>query len=138
MNYKRAVGIGALIYFVTMVIGIIVCSALGLAPDVNQPIPNEMWIASALCGAILSIAGAYWYFQGKSLRPNLRAGVKFGAAVIMIGFLLDLLFFATLAWSDSNPLTAITSYYGQLPFWGTLVLILAGSGFTGWWLDRKR
>jgi drug/metabolite transporter (DMT)-like permease len=138
MNYKRAIGIGVLIYLASMIIGGIVCSMLGIEADMTKPIPTEMWITSAVLAVVLSIAGAYWYFKDKKLTPNARTGAQFGAAVIVVGFLLDVIFFLSLSFQGFDPLTAMSMYYRQLPFWGTLILILLGSGLVGWKLEKSK
>lgn len=138
MNYKRAIGIGILVYLVTMVVGIIVCSILGIQPDITKPIPMEMWITSAVLAVGLSIGGARWYFMGKNTKPSLKAGVQFGAMMIVVGFVLDLLFFLSLSFEGHDPVAVMMMYYSQPPFWVTLVLILAGCGAKGWWLEKRK
>lgn len=116
----------------------IVCSVLGLKPDITQPIPMQMWITSAFLAVILSIAGAYWYFQGKNSQPNLETGFRFGLALIVVGFILDFLFFLSLSFEGHDPIAVMMNYYREPAFWLTLVLILLGSSFVGMCLERKK
>lgn len=138
MNYKRAIGISVLVYLGSMVVGMIACAILGIQPDLSAPIPMEMWLTGAGSSVLLSIGGAYWYFLGKGLKPDAQAGLSFGAAVIVTGFVLDALFFASLSFDGHDPVTVMTMYYSHPMFWVTIALILAGTGGTGWWLQSKK
>jgi len=138
MNYKRAIGIGVLVYFATMIVGIAVCSMLGIKPDITQPIPMTMWIVSAVLAVVLSVAGAYWYFLGKNLKPSLQAGLRFGAVMIAVGFVLDFIFFLTLSFEGHDPFAVMAGYYRQPMFWSTLILILFGSGWMGQWMEKHK
>ena len=140
MNYKRAIGIGILVYLVTMILGMIVCSILGITPDPSmmEPIPPAMWLTSAVLAIFLSIAGAFWYFRGKGLQANTKQGARFGLALVLTGFVLDLLFFLSLSFQNYSPVAAIKNYYGQPPFWLTLILILIGATGVGHYLASKK
>ncbi len=137
MNYKRAAGIGILIYFVTLLIGGIASAALGIKMEDMSAIPMEMWMISACIAVALSLGGAYWYFMGKGLKPSLQAGFQFGVTMVLIGFILDILMFLPLATQGKNPLSELGVYYSQPAFWLTLALILAGSSAMGMWLEKK-
>lgn len=138
MKYKRAIGIGVFVYLVTMLIGMGVGALLGIQPAPGEPIPKEMWMASAVLAIVLSIGAAHWYFRSKSLVPSFRAGLAFGGVLIVVGFVLDVLFFLLSSFEGHDPFALMFMYYRQPAFWITLVLILFGSGSMGVWLEKKK
>jgi hypothetical protein len=138
MNYKRAIGISILVYLVSMVIGMIACTLLGISPSEAYIIPPEMWTVTAVVSAILAIGGALWYFRGKNLKPSARAGFHFGLCLIIVGFLLDFLFFLSLSFQHYDPFAAMAGYYSEPAFWLTIALILIGSTLVGTRLEKSK
>lgn len=138
MHFKRAIGISVLIYIVSMVLGMIVCSFLGITPDITQPIPMKMWLITAIISVGLSVGGAFWYFQNKAIKPSLQTGLQFGGSVVIVGFVLDLLFFLSLSTQGYEPLAVMSTYYRQPPFWITLALILVGSTVVGKYTEKQK
>jgi lysylphosphatidylglycerol synthetase-like protein (DUF2156 family) len=116
----------------------IVCKILGIVASMMQGIPMEMWIASAVSAVALSIAGAYWYFLGKTTQASFRQGLFVGLTFVLTGFVLDLAFFLSLSAEGYDPLKAMAMYYSRWPFWLTLVLILMGSAGMGSWLEMRK
>lgn len=138
MNLKRAIGISIVIYVASMLFGMVACSILGIQPDMTKPIPLEMWVISSVSSVVFAALGAVWYFRGKNLKPSLREGFRFGVSVIVVGFILDFLFFLSLMFENYDPFAAMGMYYQQLPFWITIALVVVVSGLVGMWLEKQK
>jgi hypothetical protein len=138
MNYKRAIGISALGYLVNMLLGMAVCALLGIKPNENFIIPPEMWAITGALNVAISLAATYWYFQGKNLKPNLRAGLFFGLAFVAVSFVFDLLFFLSLSFEHYDPLVVMKKYYSEPAFWLALALMLAAASLMGARLEKTK
>lgn len=131
MNIKRGILIALALYFVTMVIGIVLTIFTKINLESPQSIPTTYWIITIIATVILTSLASLWYFN-KSKR-NALEGLKLGATFVIVGFILDLIFFLT----QDNGTQIIKEYYSNSSFYIVLVLVIATCLFIGSRSDNK-
>lgn len=91
----------------------------------NQNIPTIYWIITIITTVLLSCLASIWYFNKAKRSP--KEGLKLGITFIVVGFVLDLLFFFT----QENAAEIMKSYYSSISFYMILALVVASAVYIG-------
>jgi hypothetical protein len=135
MNIKRAIGIGVVMYLVSMAVGLAVAGLLKvMATDVRQA-PALLWGIGIFLGVVLAASRARWYFRSATTLARAGNGFFYGLVTVLLGFALDL---TTVVASSRSLTNFIGDYYGQPQFWLTVLSVLATTTSTGLFLQRRR
>lgn len=125
--------------FIAAIAALVFFIVLGYDPSqlVSDP-PLNYCIAIIVASTIASAVASYFYFTFKN--PRVKAGVnegfKFGLTMLVVGIVLDMLFFLPMIISSGN-LAQLSNYYGKIYVYFVFAGVLAGSVGVGWWLAKK-
>ena len=137
MDLKRAIWMGALVYFISFIIGIIIAITLGIDFSTATEAPSQVWYMGIIATVIILVFFALWYFKDKKIKPTPKEGFLFGLTVVIVGTIFDaVLIVPYIILSDS--LQNSLAYYLDPLFWITLLLILATTTIVGWYLEKKK
>ena len=128
MNFKRGIFIGLALYLITFIVGIVLTVIVQIIFDSLQNMPTTYWIITIVVTVILTSLASLWYFN--KAKRNIIEGLKLGITFIIIGFVLDLLFFIPLFLKSSGT-QIILQYYSTPSFYITLALVIATTAFIG-------
>src|SRR3989344_1710288 len=117
MHLKRGILIALALYVVTMIIGIIITLLAQVSIESPQNIPTTYWVITIVITIILTSLASLWYFS--KAKRNIIEGLKLGVTFIIVGFVLDLLFFIPLFLKSSGT-QIILQYYSTPSFYITL------------------
>jgi len=134
MNYKRAALLSLLAYVISFAVGIL--SALIFSVDFSgeAPVPQFMWYVGLLASILIMGGLAFWYFKSDTTKPSLLNGLMFGVIAIVVGFVIDALFFIPAALGGRGG--ELIAYYLEPFFWITLVAVIATTTLVGFLLGR--
>ena len=136
MNVKRAVGIGAVAYLCSFVLGIIVVLLYGSDLTQTGKTPKLMLIINILISVVLVALFSLYYLKDKKLKADVKEGLYFGFVLIIIGFVLDFIGFSiSLAVGSRQD---IITYYSNPYFWVALALLIATTAIVGYIRGKKR
>ncbi|MEK6909380.1 MAG: hypothetical protein AABX23_04995 [Nanoarchaeota archaeon] len=125
MNLKRGILISLALYFATLVVGILLTILTKINIASPQNIPTAYWIITIVTTVILTCLASLWYFN--KIKRNIKEGFKLGITFIIVGFILDLLFFFT----QENAINIMKEYYSTPSFYIVLILVIASAVFIG-------
>ncbi len=125
MNIKRGILISLALYASTMIIGIIMTIVANLSMQSPQNIPTTYWIITIITTVLLTCLASIWYFAKAKRSP--KEGLKLGLTFILVGFVLDLIFFFT----QENAAQIMKDYYSSISFYLVLALVVASAFFIG-------
>ncbi|MGV8131245.1 MAG: hypothetical protein ACP5N7_04065 [Candidatus Pacearchaeota archaeon] len=125
MNLKRGILISLALYASTMVVGIIMTIIANLNMQSTQNIPTTYWIITIITTVLLTCLASIWYFAKAKRSP--KEGLKLGVTFILVGFVLDLIFF----FSQENAAQIMKDYYSSISFYLVLALVVASAFFIG-------
>lgn len=131
----RAALISAAAYVVTFILAIVVTIVFALFAQL--PLFGALPMAVIVVGMATSVAVtalcAWWFFRSPIASPSARTGAYFGACVIGVGIVLDMLTVLPFG----NPVSVLASYYLQPLFVVTLTLMLAAAALVGHLTQRR-
>jgi hypothetical protein len=134
MKLKRAIGIGALLYLVSFVIGMMTATLMGIDLSSASTVPTSVWIVSILLTLVLLYFFTIWYF--KKEKPSAKEGALLGVVFIAVSTIIDLaIVIPYIITTDS--VADIVTYYSNPLFWFTLVLIVGATTLIGYWKGKK-
>lgn len=135
---RRAIGFAVLAYFSALVIGILLYAVLGFDPTGSNKLPVWAIVASIVSSVVFAAVFTYLYFTFKNpgLKVSREAGFKFGLAMVVVGFALDMLFFLPLI-ITSGSVNLLLDYYGNPLFYLALIGVVAAASGTGAYLKKK-
>lgn len=125
MDLKRGVLIALALYAVTLAIGIIITLVARNSLASPQEIPTTYWLITIITTVILTSLAALWYFT--KAKRNAKEGLNLGITFVIVGFILDIIFFLT----QSNGTQIIKEYYSSLSFYIVLILVVATCVYIG-------
>lgn len=125
MNIKRGILISLALYASTMVVGIIMTIVANLSMQSPQNIPTAYWIITIITTVLLTCLASIWYFAKAKRNP--KEGLKLGFTFILVGFVLDLIFFFT----QDNASQIMKDYYTSISFYLVLALVVVSAFFIG-------
>jgi hypothetical protein len=133
-NFKRALGIGLVLYIATFVVAI-VCDMIA-GPDkstMQGAMPDSFWYVSMVAAVVLTALFAMWYFKNPAIVPSLKSGFLFGLTAVVLAVVLDFILFSLGNMSD-DPVNHIDlgEYYGDYRFWIIMVLVIATAKLVGY------
>lgn len=130
MNKKRAILISIALYISTFIIGVV----LALAGNVNfttpGAIPTYYWVVSLITTVGLAGIASVWYFNSQKTRRNTKEGFLLGIMFIIMGFILDMVFFLPAVFTGT-PFLTLLEYYAQPIFYFTLILVICTTTLIG-------
>lgn len=124
MNFKRGILISIALYIATMIVGIILTISANLNLS-GQSIPTVYWIITIATTVLLTCLASIWYFSKAKRSPT--EGLKLGVTFILVGFVLDLIFFLT----QNNAVEIMKQYYSSISFYLVLAIVIASAVFVG-------
>ncbi|MBM3232714.1 hypothetical protein FJZ18_00925 [Candidatus Pacearchaeota archaeon] len=137
MKFYRALGISLLTYFFSMVLGIIVMTVMGISiASGGNDIPKEALIINIILTLILSGISTNIYLNGKGIKPGVREGFLFGIVLVVLGTIIDIIFFS-LSSIATGTQQSIIEYYSNPLFWTALILFLATCIITGFLREKR-
>lgn len=139
LTTKRALAFALLAYIATFIAAIVSSVALryDLAQIATSP-PLDYCIAIIVASTIAALVVTYLYFTYKSpkIKAGAKHGFKFGVTMIVLGLVLDMLFFLPFVISQGN-IQQIGDSYGQAYIYLVFVGVLAASTGVGYWLEKN-
>lgn len=136
---KRALVFALLAYFSTFIAAIVSSVALGYDPTqlVGTP-PLDYCVAIIISSTIASVVFSYLYFTYKApaVKPSAILGFKFGITLLVLGFILDMLFFLPVVMISGN-LQQVFDSYSQVYIFLVFAGVVAGSTLVGYLLERN-
>jgi hypothetical protein len=63
MNWKRAIGIGCLLYVLSFIVGIIVAVLSGINMETAESVPQSVWVIGMIITVVLVVGATLWYFN---------------------------------------------------------------------------
>lgn len=123
MRFKRAIGIAALTYVASFLIGIVVASASGINLLDGQEPTATQWIISIVFTLIIVALFSLWYFSGKGVSASAKEGFYLGLVFFVAGWVLDFILALPLLLSGSSA-SQLIAYYSNPLFWVSVVLIV--------------
>jgi len=133
MNYKRALGLGVLVYVGSFIIGLAACFFVGYDMTAGEPMPDSMYYVGMVAAVVLTYWATRWYLRGRPSYDIVDGGM-FGLAIIVIGFILDVIIFGI---SMGGDISAMKLYYSDARFWITLIIIALTATMTAMCPPRK-
>ena len=130
MNKKRAVLISVALYVMTFVVGVILAIAGRLNFSNPAEIPAYFWIISLVTTVAFTAIASFWYFSSEGSKRNVKEGLTLGIFFVVIGFVLDILFFLPSLFTGSN-FEMLLRYYKEPMFYLTLILVIGTTTFIG-------
>ena len=130
MNKKRAILVSLALYFATFIIGIILTVFANTSLSSPQEIPTTYWIITIVVTVLMTSLASIWYFNKSGISRNVKEGFKLGLTFVIIGFILDLLFFIPVFFTGSGS-DLLIDYYSTPSFYLTLLLVVATAAFIG-------
>ena len=127
MNLKRALGIGLVLYIVTFLIGVILTI---IARTIQLQSQIAYWIITIVVTVLPTSLASLWYFKGKNAQRNSKEGLKLGVMFVIIGLILDLMFFIPILFKSGGA-AVIIGYYKEPSFYFTMLLVIVTSIFIG-------
>jgi len=131
MNYKRALGFAALLYFLTLFIGWGVGLLMGLEQTLTE-IPWSMWIAGWVINVVLILALGKWFF--KKVEPTAKNGLILGVITVVFGLVFDGLSIWG-AVSSGQDTGIFVAMYSDWRFYLTVLEVLVLTTFAGFEFD---
>lgn len=125
MNLKRGILISLALYATTMVFGIVLTIITNSNISSNQNLPTIYWIITIATTVLLTCLASIWYFSKVKKSP--MEGFKLGLTFVIVGFVLDLLFFLT----QENAADIMKQYYSSISFYLVLAIVIASAVFIG-------
>ena len=108
-----------------MIVGIILTIIANINIQSPQNIPTIYWIITIITTVLLTCLASIWYFS--KAKRNAKEGFKLGITFIVVGFILDILFFFT----QENAATIMKQYYTSTSFYLVLALVIVSAIFIG-------
>lgn len=136
MKIGRAIGIGIVLFVVSLIINAISSKIIGVDLNKDYPasFPLSLWLASIISVVILSILGSLWYFKSPKIVPDAKNGFLQGLVIIILGFILD----GVAIVPRSNGRKIMTGYYKEPLYWTALIVILVICTFMGYLIGLLR
>lgn len=125
MNLKRGILISLALYATTMILGIILTITANIGLASPQSISTVYWIITIVATVLLTCLASIWYFSKAKKSP--MEGLKLGVTFVVVGFILDLLFFFT----QDNATQIMKQYYSSISFYLVLAIVVASAVFIG-------
>jgi hypothetical protein len=138
-NFKRALGIGFLLYVATFVVGMVCAVIAGQDKSIQGGVmPDYFWYVSMVAAVVLTALFSMWYFKNPAIVPSVKSGFLFGLTAVVLAFILDFILFSIGNTSD-DPANHIDlgEYYGDYRFWIIIVLVIATAKLVGYWKKPK-
>jgi amino acid transporter len=129
MNIKRGTLIGLALYATTFIAGIILTIFAKVNLESSQNIPTTYWIITIVLTTLLTCIASIWYFNKSGVKRNMKEGFKLGINFIIVGFVLDSLFFIPVLISNGIP--PLIQYYTTSSFYITRLLVIVSATFVG-------
>ena len=129
MKIKRAIWVALALYFTTFIIGIILTIIAQISLASPQEIPTTYWIITIVVTILLTSLTSIWYFNKPRISRNIKEGFKLGLTFVIVGFILDLIFFIPLFITSGASL--LIEYYSTPSFYITLLLVIVSATFIG-------
>lgn len=131
-NFKRALGIGFLLYLGTFVVGIVCGIISGADMTSFNDLPDYYWYVGMVAAVVLTALFAKWYFRNPAIMPSAKSGFYFGLTAVVLSFVLDVALFSL---GNMNLPEAekvdIWEYYSDYRFWIIVVLVIATAKLVG-------
>jgi hypothetical protein len=129
MNYKRALGIGILMFIASLVINAVATISLGIDLKEMHPkeLPAVMWFVAVVSIIFLSLLGSLWYFKSKNTLAGLFNGFKLGLFIVGLAIVLDIV---ALVFYE-NGASVLLGYFSHPLYWLTLALIATTTSSVG-------
>lgn len=135
MNFKRAIWIALLTYILSLALGLIVTTAMGVSLAPGTELSSAFIIVNIVITIIISAIFSILYF--KKVKPNAKEGFYLGITVIIVGAILDLLFFFSYS-AFTGVRLSIGEYFGNALFWASIVLFLITTTLVGYIKGKRR
>ena len=129
MNKKRKILIAIALYVVTFIVGIILTIIAKVNLASPQEIPTTYWIITIVVTVLLTSLASLWYFNKSGVSRNIKEGFNLGITFVIVGLILDLLFFIPTFFTSGVSL--LIEYYSNPSFYITLLLVIASATFIG-------
>ena len=128
MNIKRALWVGFLTYIVLAIIGTLVIfllAFLSIIEPTQTEIPNSVFLINTLINMLITVVLAVlftlFYFKDRRITSNLKEGFLFGLVSVLLGFILNIIFFSFSSVFTGNQQDIVT-YYSDPLLWIESVL----------------
>ena len=125
MKIKRGILIGLVLYFASLIINVILTITSKINLGQSQSISTTYWVIIIVTTVILTGLASIWYFN--KANRNAKEGLKLGITFVIVGFIIDLLFFLT----QSGGIQVMKEYYTNLSIYLVLILVVATCIFIG-------
>lgn len=125
MDFKRGILSALGLYFVTLIVGIIITIFAQASLDSVQTMSTTYWVITIISTVVLTSIASLLYFR--KAKRNAKEGLKLGILYIIVGFILDLIFFIT----QSNGFELILEYYVNPSFYIVILLVVVTCVFVG-------
>ena len=136
MNIKRALGFALIAYIISVAIGMGLLASYGFDPTFMDGAPKSLLALMLLVSVVVMASVSYFYFGKGRVQPTAKNGLLFGIVSIVVGFILDFLFFLPALIRGSG--LDLFDYYNSVLFISTLIAILAATTLVGWSLGIKQ
>jgi hypothetical protein len=134
-NFKRALGIGLVLYIATFATGIICGMVSGTDMSSMNSVPNSFWYVGMVAALVLTTLFTMWYFKNRNIVASAASGLLFGLTAAVLSFILDFILFSLGNQSGAN--VDLGAYYGDYRFWIVVALVLVSAKVVGWKLGRR-
>ena len=129
MKTKRAILVALALYLTTFIIGIVLTIIAKVSLASPQEIPTTYWVITIVVTVLLTTLASIWYFNKPGISRNIKEGFKLGITFIIVGLIIDLIFFIPLFITSGASL--LIEYYSTPSFYITLILVVMSSVFIG-------
>jgi hypothetical protein len=137
MNFKRALWVGVLTYFVSFIVGLIPMMIMGFNPSQMTDVPQSFFIIGIIISVILAALFTLLYFKDRKISPSAKEGFYFGLTLVIIGSVLDVIIFSIGSIAGGGNEMDILGYYSNPLFWVALVLFIVTTTTVGYFKSKK-
>lgn len=127
-----------MLYVLTFAIGIGIALYLGTDLTGEEPISKIHWIWTIVLSVILAGFFSYWYFKDKKVKTCAAEGCYLGLTFFGVGIFFDFLFLIPYLMLGIGDAAVLTSYYQNIWFWVSVVLIVLTPVVVGYYGDWKK
>lgn len=136
MNLRKVIILNVILYIATFVVAAGVLALIGKPLQFSAPPQTNQIFVAMVTGIILTVLGAWWYFQ-KAV-AGFRNGVLFGVIAILVGFAMDVVLSISIWISGKNPMSFLETSYTFFFFGIMLLLTVVLTGVVGWGRGNAR
>lgn len=128
-NFKRALGVSFVLYFLTFFVGLAVGAMSKQDMSSLNTISESFWYIGMVTAVVLTVVCSLWYFRTSTVVATAKSGLFFGLTTVLLSIVLDTVLFTIGNTQGAN--VDLAEYYGDVRFWIIALLVIVTAKVVG-------